>query len=240
MPRDGGGDGGEFGHKFAVRLAWRGDLEDWRRDTYKAHIKSINDAVKEVGGQAKGALRDDVSQAGLGKRLAFTWRGDMVVKERSADPAYWIFSRAEDIIASFDRGVVITVAGAKALAVPIPGGPAEKLQAYPGGGGKVRAAEAKWGELFVIPEAGDRPAMLAAKEVGFTKSGNLRQRKRTRTGKRRKGTLSALPLFFLFDETKMGDLLRSTEIIARYEAKAGELIARLYVRQFELLTAQQQ
>jgi len=67
MPRDGGGDGGEFGHKFAVRLAWRGDLEDWRRDTYKAHIKSINDAVKEVGGQAKGALRDDVSQAGLGK-----------------------------------------------------------------------------------------------------------------------------------------------------------------------------
>lgn len=77
-------------------------------------------AMRETMPLAKQELRDQVTSAGLGRRLANTWRGEVYPKERRAlNPAGYIWSNAPDIIDSFMRGATIRpVNGAQFLWIP--------------------------------------------------------------------------------------------------------------------------
>ena len=77
-------------------------------------------AMRESTPDAKQRLREQVTAAGLGNRLANTWRGESYPKGRaSVNPAGFIWSNAPDIIDSFNRGAqIVPHAGRKFLAIP--------------------------------------------------------------------------------------------------------------------------
>lgn len=65
-------------------------------------------------------LRDQIRNAGLGSRLANTWRGEAYPKSgRSLEPAGYVYSKAPTIIGFFASGGVITpIGGHPYLAIP--------------------------------------------------------------------------------------------------------------------------
>lgn len=77
-------------------------------------------AMKETMPEARQALREQVVAAGLGNRLANTWRGEAYPKgSRSVNPAGYIWSNAPDIIDAFSRGAkIVPLNGKRFLAIP--------------------------------------------------------------------------------------------------------------------------
>lgn len=78
------------------------------------------EAMREVTPVAKQWLREQVTAAGLGSRLANTWRSDVYPRSRrSVNPSGYIWSNAPDIIDSFSRGAtIVPLAGRRFLAIP--------------------------------------------------------------------------------------------------------------------------
>lgn len=65
-------------------------------------------AMRGATDTLKTTLRDQVRDAGLGNRLANTWRGKTYPEQgRSLDPAGWVYSNAPDIVTSFATGAAI-------------------------------------------------------------------------------------------------------------------------------------
>jgi hypothetical protein len=81
---------------------------------------SVTDAMNEVTSGLKADLREQVTGAGLGQRLARTWRGKRFPENHpSMNAAAYVWSKAPDIIDGFDRGPTIrTVHGGKYLVIP--------------------------------------------------------------------------------------------------------------------------
>lgn len=70
------------------------------------------------------ALRDDVIGAGLGRRLANTWRGDVYPRSGgSLRAAGYVRTNAEEIINAFERGVTIRGRDGRWLAIPTANAP---------------------------------------------------------------------------------------------------------------------
>jgi hypothetical protein len=82
--------------------------------------KAATDAMRTTTPIAKSELRDQVLRAGLGGRLANTWRGNAYPRTgRSMAPAGYIWSNAPEIVDSFVRGAqIVPLAGRKYLAIP--------------------------------------------------------------------------------------------------------------------------
>lgn len=82
--------------------------------------KAATGAMRATTPDAKQELRDQIVGAGLGSRLANTWRGDAYPKRgASLDPAGYIWSNAPDIVDSFARGAqIVPVNGSRYLAIP--------------------------------------------------------------------------------------------------------------------------
>lgn len=85
-------------------------------DIARAAAKTADDVTDGL----KTDLRASVTGAGLGTRLANTWRGQRYPKNRaSIDAAAFVFSKAPDIIDAFDRGAtIVPLNGKKYLAIP--------------------------------------------------------------------------------------------------------------------------
>lgn len=82
---------------------------------------SVTAGMREVTDGLKQDLRADVVAAGLGQRLANTWRGVTFPRAgESTEAAAYVASNAPKIIDAFDRGVTIVAQGRKYLAIPTP------------------------------------------------------------------------------------------------------------------------
>jgi len=77
-------------------------------------------AMKDAGEGLCNALREDVVKAGLGRRLANTWRFQVYPSHgKSLDPAAVVWSKAPKLLDAFDRNPnIVPVNGAKMLAIP--------------------------------------------------------------------------------------------------------------------------
>lgn len=81
---------------------------------------AATESMREAASAVKQELREQVTSAGLGNRLANTWRGETYPKSRrSVNPAGYIWSNAPDIVDSFARGAtIVPVNGSRYLAIP--------------------------------------------------------------------------------------------------------------------------
>lgn len=97
-----------------------GDLRATMDDIEGYVAGAATAAMRETTHKALLELRRQVVSAGLGNRLANTWR-DRVYPEsrRSMTPTGYIWSNAPDIVDAFDRGAqVVPLAGRRFLAIP--------------------------------------------------------------------------------------------------------------------------
>lgn len=95
------------------------DLGAVLKRAYDDTEQAVSAAMNDVQVGLKDELRGQVVEAGMGARLANTWRGKRFPESRpSINSAAYVWTRAPDIVDAFERGVPIMARNRRFLAVP--------------------------------------------------------------------------------------------------------------------------
>ncbi len=101
--------------------ALSGSLEKMLADEITLAERSVTTSVRESAEGLKSELRAQVTAAGLGVRLANTWRSRVYPQGRpSISAAGMVWSNAPTIVRAFDEGPVIRSKDGFWLAIPLP------------------------------------------------------------------------------------------------------------------------
>jgi hypothetical protein len=103
-----------------VRFSCRpDDLGAILRRAYDDGEVAVTAAMTDVQTGLKDELREQIVEAGMGARLAKTWRGKRFPESQpSINSAAYVWSRAPNIVDAFERGVPIIARNRRFLAVP--------------------------------------------------------------------------------------------------------------------------
>jgi hypothetical protein len=184
-------------------------------------------AMREATEGLKQALRADVENAGLGRRLANTWRGKTFPQLKvSLNPAAYVYSNAPKLIDAFNRGVTIRSSSGFYLAIPTEAaGTTGRSQ----GGRKERVTPSGWERRtglslrFVYRRAG--PSFLVADKARFNSQGRA-----VRNG-RRGSDDEAIVVFLLVPQVRITRRLNVDAIAREYAARVPGLIAKHWGRE---------
>ncbi|MEL6960387.1 MAG: DUF6441 family protein, partial [Pseudomonadota bacterium] len=187
---------------FRLEAAVRGDLEAFMREELLTAERAVTHGVKDTTDDVKHALRRDVIRGNLGTRLARSWRSRTYPQNgTSLEAAGLVWTKAEDLISAFDRGVRIRSKEGFWLAIPTPAAPKR------GKGGKrltpSNFPENRFGPLrFVYRRSGvsllvvDNQRLSRGKRGGYVRS---RSKRALATG----NGLSTVPMFFLVPQVRL-------------------------------------
>lgn len=185
--------------------------------------KAVTAGMREATEGLKSDLRSDVSAAGLGPRLAKTWRGKTYPDGgESVEAAAFVWTKAPKIIDAFNRGVTIKSANGFFLAIPTE---------YAGkglGGGKITPGE--WERrtglrLRFIYRRG-APSLLVAQMRGRTGKGALDPATRfTKASTRTKKGLATVVIFTLVPQVKLRKRLDVKAAGDRWAEKVPGLVS---------------
>ncbi|MFA5040972.1 MAG: DUF6441 family protein [Bdellovibrionales bacterium] len=106
---------------MSLRLlaALQGDLKRIMADELKTAEQAVTSGVRQATDGLKGELRNQISSAGLGQKLANTWRGQVYPKGgASLNAAGFVWSKAPEIVSAFGNGVTIRSSHGFFLAIP--------------------------------------------------------------------------------------------------------------------------
>jgi hypothetical protein len=104
-----------------VKLALSGDLKDYAQQAHLRIARGARIAAEKQAARAKLALRGDVRRAGLGDRLANTWRVNVFPKSASVhthSPAVFVKDTAPEIVTAHGLGATIRSRDGLWLAIP--------------------------------------------------------------------------------------------------------------------------
>ncbi len=207
-----------------LSAAIEGDLTRHLSDELKAGEKAVTAGIREATNGLKLDLRQQIIGAGLGQRLANTWRSEVYPKsQNSIRAAGLVFSKAPNIVRAYADGAVIRSKHGFFLAIPTPA--AGKY-----GDGKQKINPGLWERLhgarlkFVYRRRG--PSLLVAENL------------RTRTGKRggfakasasglRTGRgLATVPMFILVPQVMIRKRLDVDGVANKWLAALPGLVVR--------------
>ncbi|TAN75842.1 MAG: hypothetical protein EPN20_02340 [Magnetospirillum sp.] len=207
--------------KLAAAIS--GDLRKIMAEEVKAAEDAITVGMRQAADGLKADLRRQVTEAGMGQRLANTWRAELYPKGRnSIKAAGFVFTRAPTIIRAFDQGALIKSKHGFWLAIPTPA-------AGTGARGK-RMTPGLWEQMhgsrlrFIYRRGA--PSLLVAENM------------RARTGKRggfAQGSASALRtgrglstvvMFILVPQVSLKKRLDVDGVAERWASALPELIVR--------------
>ena len=187
--------------------------------------RGVAAGVKEAGAGLKGDLRKQVVAAGLGSRLARTWRS-RAYPNKGHDAATLVWSRAPQIIRTFDEGAVIRSKSGLWLAIPTPAAPKRGI-----GGKRINPGnfpEHRFGPLRFVYRRG-RPSLLVVDGVRINKSGRVGRRAKggafTKTGRMKQG-ITTVVMFIMVPQVKLKKRLDVVGEAKRWERKLPGLIAQ--------------
>lgn len=101
-----------------------GDLSRMMREEVRGLEAAAQSSVAEATEGLKRELRGQVTSAGLGRRLANTWRAEVYPKGgRSLRAAGLVYTRAPNILRAFEDGAVIRSRDGLWLAIPTEAAP---------------------------------------------------------------------------------------------------------------------
>ncbi|HUX16663.1 MAG TPA: DUF6441 family protein [Phycisphaerae bacterium] len=204
--------------------ALEGDLKRFLADELKAGEEAVTAGVREATEGLKQDLRRQIVGAGLGRRLANTWRSEVYPRgQKSIRAAGLVFSKAPDIVRAYEDGAVIRSKRGLFLAIPTPaagkyGDGRKKIT--PGGWERAHGQRLR----FVYRHRG--PSLLVA------------ENQRARTGKRggfgkasastlRTGRgLATVPMFILVPQVTVRKRLDVAGAAARWHAALPGLVVR--------------
>lgn len=183
---------------------------------------AVTAGVREASDGLKSELRAQIAAAGLGTRLANTWRARVYPPGRpSIGAAGLVWSNAPTIVRAFDEGAVIRSRDGFWLAIPLPA-------AGRGRRGK-KLTPGEWermhGERLRFVYRRGKPSLLVAelrartgKRGGFGKASEAARR----TGR----GLVSVPVFLLVPQVTLEKRLDIDPAAKRWIARLPQLVAR--------------
>jgi hypothetical protein len=206
-----------------LAAAITGDLRKIMAEEVNAAEDAVTAGMRQAADGLKADLRRQVTEAGMGQRLANTWRAELYPKGRkSIKAAGFVFTKAPTIIRAFDQGAVIKSKHGFWLAIPTPaaGTGARGKRMTPGLWEQMHGARLR----FIYRRGA--PSLLVAENMWV------------RTGKRggfAKGSASALRsgrglasvvMFILVPQVSLKKRLDVDGVAERWASALPELIVR--------------
>ncbi|MFZ1416288.1 MAG: DUF6441 family protein [Defluviicoccus sp.] len=152
-----------------LQAAIQGNLNALLNAEVRAAEKAVTTGVRIASDGLKTELRAQITGAGLGTRLANTWRGEVYPKGRpSIGAAGFVFSKAPGIVRLYAEGGLIRPRQSVFLAIPTPAagrfaGPRQKITPA--------AWERMHGQRLRLVARRGRPSLLVADGMRLTKRG---------------------------------------------------------------------
>lgn len=188
---------------------------------------AATEAMRGATGTLKASLRRQVTDAGLGTRLANTWRANAYPQagRNSLDPAGYAWSNAPDIINAFASGAVILPRGGKRF-LWIPTKNVPRKGGRRGSTGKMTPFEVEVAfdqDLIIRKWKGGRSLAFVSVIRARNKRGGLR---RVTRGRRAQGRDAELVLMFV--------LVPTVQIPKKFDLQdAADHAAADFVERFE-------
>jgi hypothetical protein len=204
----------------AIARSLQADMQAELRDLERA----VAAGTRSAGQSLKTEIRRQVSSAGLGPRLANSWR-DKHYPNQKLDAASLVYTKAPQIIRAFDEGAVIRSRRGRFLAIPTENAPRKGTD-----GRRISPRtfpEHRFGPLRFVP----RPSGLSLLVVDGLqaslgrKTGELRGFRRATDRARRSGQgLTTVVMFLLVPQVKLRKRLDVARAAERWSAQLPTLI----------------
>ena len=209
--------------KLAATIA--GSIKAGMEAEMRTISKAVTAGVKEAGRGIKADLRKQVVSAGLGMRLSRTWR-ERTYPNKGHDTASLVWSKAPQIIRTFDEGAVIKSKSGLWLAIPTPSAPKRGV-----GGKRINPSnfpEHRYGPLRFVYRRG-RPSLLVVDGVRINKSGRVGRRAKggafTKTGRMKQG-MATVVMFIMVPQVRLKKRLDVKREAERWSRRLPALIQR--------------
>ncbi len=206
-----------------LRAALQGNLKKLMQEEFQTAERAVTRGVREATDGLKLAMRRQVTAAGLGTRMANTWRGDIYPKGQvSIRAAGMVYTRASKVMVGFDEAKVVRSKDGFWLAIPTPNAPKRGV-----GGQRISPStfpEHRFGKLRFVYRRGG-PSLLVAEGLRASVSrstGEVRGFRKAKTNRR----MASVVMFWLVPQVKMPKLIRFMEESARWHDKLPGLILK--------------
>ena len=186
--------------------------------------RAVTTGTREAGRGLKTELRRQVGSAGLGQRLANSWRDKHYPNQR-LDAASLVYTKAPQIIRAFDEGALIRSGRGRFLAIPTENAPRKGTD-----GRRIRPStfpEHRFGPLRFVPRSSG-PSLLVVDGLRASfgrKSGELRGFRRATDRARARGDgLATVVMFLLVRQVKLPKRLDVARAAERWSGQLPALI----------------
>jgi hypothetical protein len=194
----------------------------------QAELRDIERAVasgtRDAGRGLKAELRRQVSSAGLGQRLANSWR-DRHYPNQRLDAASLVYTKAPQIIRAFDDGAVTRSKRGRFLAIPTENAPRKGTDGRRISPGSF--PEHRFGPLRFVPRSSG-PSLLVVDGLRASYSrqtGELRGFRRATDLARRSGQgLTTVVMFLLVPQVKLSKRLDVAAAAEHWSSQLPALI----------------
>ena len=210
------------GMKFVSDIArsLQADLQAELRDIERA----VAGGTRDAGRGLRTEVRRQVTSAGLGQRLANSWR-DQHYPNQKLDAASLVYTKAPQIIRAFDEGAVIRSRRGRFLAIPTANAPRRGTD-----GRRIKPStfpEHRFGPLRFVPRSSG-PSLLVVDGLRASlsrKTGELRGFRRATDRARRSGQgLTTVVMFLLVPQVKLRKRLDLARAAERWSGQFPRLI----------------
>jgi Family of unknown function (DUF6441) len=204
----------------SITRSLQADLQAELRDIERAVVSGTRDAGRGL----KTELRRQVASAGLGQRLANSWR-DKHYPNQKLDAASLVYTKVPQILRAFDEGAVIRSKRGHFLAIPTENAPRKGSD-----GRRISPSsfpEHRFGPLRFVPRpSGPSLLVVDGLRASFSrKSGELRGFRRASDQARRSGQgLATVVMFLLLPQVKLSKRLDVARAAGRWSAQLPALI----------------
>ena len=205
-----------------LEAALRGDLEQHMNDEVKAAGEATVAGVRRATDGLKREMRAQVTSAGLGRRLANSWRG-RAFENLKLDAAGRVWTNASVIMRAFDEGVTIKSRDGYWLAIPTQAAPRRGI-----GGKRISPStfpEHRFGPLRFVYRGSGRPSLLVVDGLRARRGkrgGFSRGSKRARTTGE---GLATVVMFIMVPQVRLRKRLDFAAAGARWQQRLPQLIA---------------
>jgi hypothetical protein len=188
--------------------------------------RAVATGTREAGRGLKTELRRQVASAGLGQRLANSWR-DRHYPNRRLGAASLVYAKAPQIIRAFDEGAVVRSKRGRFLAIPTENTPRKGND-----GRRISPStfpDHRFGPLRSVPRpSGQSLLVVDGLRASFSRqTGELRGFRRATDRARRSGHgLTTVVMFLLMPQVKLRKRLDVTRTAERWSVQLSGLIER--------------
>jgi Family of unknown function (DUF6441) len=204
----------------SITRSLRADMQAELRDIERAVAAGTRDAGRGL----KTELRRQVASAGLGQRLANSWR-DKHYPNQKLDAAILVYTKAPQIIRAFDEGAVIRSRRGRFLAIPTENAPRKGTD-----GKRISPStfpEHRFGPLRFVPRpSGPSLLVVDGLRASFSRqTGGLRGFRRATEHARARGHgLTTVVMFLLVAQVKLTKRLDVARAAEHWSAQLPALI----------------